>query len=61
MEDKILSIREAAKRLSISASLLYNHITTGKIKTYRLGHKRFVKSSDLQKLNLDNNSGNIQV
>jgi excisionase family DNA binding protein len=43
------SIRDASKILKVSIQTIYNEINSGRLKTYKIGRRRFVSADALHK------------
>lgn len=48
--ETVLSIEEVAERLKVSRSLVYRAIGDGKLKSIRIGKRRLIPASEVQRL-----------
>lgn len=48
--ETVLTVQEAAERLKISRGLVYSAITDGTIRSVRIGKRRLIPSSEIQRL-----------
>jgi excisionase family DNA binding protein len=48
--DTVLTVDEAAAQLSVSRSLIYTMIRTGQLDSMRVGRRRFIPVTEVEKL-----------
>lgn len=55
----LMTVEEAAERLSIGRSLIYEHVLSGEIRSIKLGRCRRIASADLERFVNDLRGGDI--